>query len=206
MAENENSNDKEKSIIEDILKVNLEDLKLENFKDEKDFKEDISEFSEYLTAYRTENETSYKIGTIPLDTVYSYKGKNLPNGNTIAFVKSSKTNDLVAIELVLNYLGKEDVVHEFLVKEFGKPELLNDDTSINSMKKRKNWFWKNYSNNHSLITSQFSETTIGGLTSAEDSEKVHTILFYFFKTDEKIDYPNGQIEAIEKRLVKRFSR
>ncbi|WP_160112224.1 hypothetical protein [Aquimarina sp. AU58] len=57
-----------------------------------------------------------------------------------------------------------------------------------------------------MIISQFSETTIGGLTSAEGSEKGHTILLYFFKTDEKIDYPNGQIEAIGKRLVKRFSR
>ena len=162
--------------------------------------------SEYLTAYRTENETSYTLGSIFLDTVYSYQGKNLPNGNNIAFVKSSNTNDLIAVELLLNYLGSADFVHKLLVKELGKPKLLNNENAINSMKKRVNWFWENYSNNHSLIMSQFSETTIGDLTTGESPEKIQTVLLYFFKTDANIFYPNGQMETIEERLVKRYSR
>ncbi|GAA4107059.1 hypothetical protein GCM10022393_01990 [Aquimarina addita] len=195
------------SMSKDILKINIDQLKLETFKDKDLYENTLSDISEYLPVFKSDNVNSYSIGSVLLNTDYNYKGKKLPSGNHISFVMNNETTSFIGVEVVLNYLGDENSVYEALSKIMGTPQLLNSkESSINSMKQRKNWFWENYSNNHSLIISQFSEKTIGGLTSTDGSEKIHTVLFYFFKTDAKILYPNGQIEDVKKRLVKRFSR
>ncbi|WP_340199082.1 hypothetical protein [Ascidiimonas sp. W6] len=196
----------EKLIIKDLLETKLSTLSPDEFRLENGFNESPSEFSEYLISFKTEKEIPYTLGAIPIDTAYSYQGNKLPNGNYVSFVKSNSTNEIISIHLKINYIGNKDAVINELSKKLGQNNKLNDDKSINTMKRRENFYWKNYIEGQSIITSQYSEFTIGGLTKQEGSQKIQTLLVYIYKNDAKIEYPNGQVETIEKRLMKRFSR
>ncbi|WP_405206105.1 hypothetical protein [Aquimarina sp. LLG6339-5] len=204
IAKNEENN--KDLIIKDLLTTKLSTLSPDQFKLENGFNKSSSEFSEYLTSFKTEKEVPYTLGAIPIDTTYSYQGKKLPNGNYVSFVKSNNADEIISIHLKINYLGNKNAILNELNKKLGQNNKLNDEQSINTMKRRENFYWKNYIEGQSIITSQYSESTIGGLTKEEGSQKIQTFLVYIYKNDAKIEYPNGQVETIEKRLTKRFSR
>lgn len=189
----------------DLLEVNFK-TDLKKVIDFARFNTKESEFSEYLNSFETKEVNGFTLAGFQIESKTLVKGFEVPNNNYISLVtKNKETNKVLSIHLKLNYLKSKKAVLDMITDKLGAPKSLNSSNSINTLKGRENYIWKNYKDNKTAIISFFSEGSIVSIEENSPSEKVYSALIYLIDNDDVIDYPNGQKENILERLEGRFS-
>ena len=193
----------QKSAMVDLLKINFKN-DLNTLLSYTNFTSAESEFSEYLNAFTTKEVDSFKMGKSLFSSKYKVNDFEISNDSYISFVTKNENEEIIVVHIRTNYLGDEKKNYTYLKNMYGEPELLSVENSINDLKGRRNYVWKNFKNDYSILLSQISEGNIVPVN-GEPSTKANSDLIYIVNNYALIDYPNGQKEEILERLIKRFS-
>jgi len=193
----------QKNTVTDLLKIDFKN-DLNTLLQHANYASVQSEFSEYLNSFMTKEVDSFKMGEILFFSKYKVDDFEISNNSYISFVTKNENEEIIVVHIRTNYLGDERLNYTNLKNMYGEPELLSVENSINDLKGRKNYVWKNFKNNYSILLSHFSEGNIVPVNS-KSATKVNSDLIYIVNNNVIIDYPNGQKEGVLERLVKRFS-
>ena len=102
-----------------------------------ELKQGTNNTSEYLNSYYTKNINDIKIDKLTLSTEKSKKSANtsIPTENQINFLfKDDVNNQLVEIEIDINYLESDTLIFNLITKKYGQGKLLSKKGSISEIK------------------------------------------------------------------------
>ena len=173
-----------------------------------ELKQGTNNTSEYLNSYYTKNINDIKIDKLTLSTEKSKKSANtsIPTENQINFLfKDDVNNQLVEIEIDINYLESDTLIFNLITKKYGQGKLLSKKGSISEIKEIQNYLWNNLDYNQSLILSTFFQGNIYDVET-NSNKKQYSNRIYLVNNNAEISYPNGQKENILERLINRMSR
>ncbi|WP_405266096.1 hypothetical protein [Cellulophaga sp. Ld12] len=167
----------------------------------------LSTTSEYLFSYSTKNVDKFKIGEFKLLTEKSINNSSfkIPTENQVSFIFNDTTrSELIEIEAEIGFLENDHVILDVINKKYGQGELLSKIGSINELKGRQNYLWKNLKNDQSLIISTF---LAGNTYSAEENSSIknYKCSIYLIDNAAEIMYPNGQKETVLERVLEKAS-
>ena len=168
------------------------------------FEPNRCEWSDQFTAQRTTEVNLFSLGSIALNKTYRINNFDVPNNSYVSFVPEKEgSNTIMTIHAKYRYLSNDLDIISQLKENFGEPELMNDEDSVNTFKDFNNYIWAKLPNGSTLIVSLFSEGV--AYVEGEESIKINTALIYVFNDKTEINYYNGQNSTVIEKLTKRFS-